>query len=372
MPKTAVIVLNYNGQKYLTELFDSLNKTVYPQADWQIFFVDNASIDESLAWAQKHYPKCRFIKNEKNFGFAGGNNVGLQAALKENFDYVVLLNQDTTVEPDWLARLVEKAESDKTIGAAQSLLLLYDQPDLINTAGNHLHYLGFGWAGQYKTKACSILSTPLSAESAGRTEQIDYASGAAVLYRSSVLKTAGLLDDKFFLYHEDLDLSWRLRLAGCLIVLAPQSRVYHKYEFSRNRTKFYFTERNRLICFLANYSLKTIILFLPALVFIESAVLLYAALGYFLSRSCKKNKISNTHPEDNLLNDKIKGYGWIFKNFSYIIKKRRYVQSRRTVSDSEIIKYMKGDLEFAGIQNPLARLAGVALKLYFKIIKQLV
>lgn len=340
MPKIAVIILNYNGQQYLKELFDSLNKTAYPVQDWQIFFIDNASADQSLAWMKKYQPACRFIANQKNLGFAEGNNVGLKAALKENFEYLVLLNQDTAVEPDWLTELVKKAESDDKIGAAQSLILLYNQPELINTAGNMLHYLGFGWSGQFKFQ--------ISKFKVG--DQIGYASGAAVLYRANVLRQVGLLDEKFFMYHEDLDLSWRIQLAGYKIVLATQSIIYHKYQFFRHRTKFYFTERNRLICFFANYSLKTIILFLPALIFAETAMLAYSLLSNFFI-------------------DKIKGYGWLFKNFSYIIKKRRKLQALRRVEDKEIIKFMRGDLEFAGLKNVFVQLAGKVLQAYFEVVK---
>jgi GT2 family glycosyltransferase len=277
-------------------------------------------------------------------GFAGGNNVAMRQILEsKEYKYIVLLNIDTVVDKDWLTELVRRAELDSQIGAVQSLILLHDQPDLINTSGNQMHYLGFGWCGSYGLRVTGY---------GLRVLEIGYASGAAVLYRADVLRQVGLFDEKFFMYHEDLDLSWRIRLVGYKVVLAPKSLVYHKYQFSRNKKKWFWSERNRLWCFFSNYSLRTIILFLPIFIFMELGILLYSLI-------------------DGWFEEKIRSYGEILGSIDYIIKKRRQVQRIRRESDKAVLEYLTAKLDFAEIKNPLINyLASPILEGYFKMVRR--
>jgi len=344
----ALILVNYNGQKYLPDLFNSLEKLDYSSDQADIFFVDNGSMDQSLKWAKENIVrlsrKIFFIENKQNMGFAGGNNTAIRQALRsESYKYVVLLNVDTVVDKNWLVELVKKAESNSQIGAVQSLIMLHDTPELINTAGNKLHYLGFGWSGNYESRITNHES---------RTSEIGYASGAAVLYRADVLRQVGLLDEQFFMYHEDLELSWRIRLAGYKIILAQQSIIYHKYQFSRHKKKWYWTERNRLLVYFTMYKLRTIILFAPIFVFIEVGILVYSLI-------------------DGWLIWKFKSYWEVLASIPYIIKKRRKIAALRQVSDKQILAHMMSKLDFPEIKNPLIKILNPILAGYFRLIHQL-
>lgn len=349
--QVALILVNYNGERYLADLFHSLLKMDFSHNACDIFFVDNASADGSVEWVREHKGLLPFplsiIENSTNQGFALGNNRGIEEAFKKDeYDYIALLNIDTTIDPSWLARLVSVIEQDSAIGAAQSLILFNDTPDLINTSGNVLHYLGFGWSGEYKEK---LLVTGYSLP----VTDIGYASGAAVLYRASALQKVGLLEERFFMYHEDLELSWRLRLAGYRIVCSPESIVYHKYQFSRNQKKWFWVERNRLLTFFTMYRLRTILVFMPAFLFTEFGILIYCLInGWF--------------PQ------KLRSYMEVFGSFSWIQNKRQTIGSFRRVSDREIIGKMASGLNFQEIKNPLVQGAGFFLEFYFKIARMFV
>ncbi|MBI4359719.1 MAG: glycosyltransferase family 2 protein [Candidatus Jacksonbacteria bacterium] len=319
----------------------------FPRDACDIFFADNASADGSVEWVRKRRDTFPFpisiIENSKNLGFAGGNNRAITEALRnEKYSYIALLNVDSAVDPAWLSRLVERANEDDTIGAAQSLILLHDT-NLINTSGNVLHYLGFGWSGEYREKLpITNYQLPI--------KDIGYASGAAVLYRASALRKVGLLEERFFMYHEDMELSWRLSLAGYRITCAQKSIVYHKYQFSRNKKKWFWVERNRLLTFFTMYRLRTIFVFMPAFLFTELGIVAYSLMdGWFAQ--------------------KMQSYGDVFGSFSWIRKKRQAVNALRIISDREAVSLMVSRLDFPEIKNPLVWGAGFFLEAYFKIIR---
>jgi len=350
--KLAIILVNRNGKRYFADLFSSLDKIDYPAPKVDIFFIDNNSTDNSLNQAKKQAKKLNFkiifIKNKQNLGFSAGNNQALHKIIKsDKYKYAVLLNIDTKAEPGWLEQLVKIAEADNQIAAVQSLILLYNQPKRINTAGNKLHYLGFGWSGSYFKKMTNIKYQALDTS-------IGYASGAGVLYRVKTLCKIGLFDEKFFMYHEDLELSWRLRLAGYKIRLAPKSIVYHKYHFARHKKKWYWTERNRWLVYFTMYKLRTLILFAPVFLFIEAGVLVFSLLnGWFLY--------------------KLRAYLDFLMSIPYIIKKRQMIARLRQINDQEVIKQMEACLQFAQIKNPLIKkLVNPILEKYFSTVKLLI
>lgn len=348
--RAALIIVNYNGAQYLSDLFFSLAQMDFPKDECDIFFVDNGSRDGSLEWARAHAHELGrrviFIENKKNMGFAGGNNQALREVLKNNqYEFCALLNADTAVEPDWLLALVAAAKSDSSIGAAQSLILLHRRKDAINTDGNKLHYLGFGWSGNYlqPNRVYENQRAP-----------IGYASGAAVLYSVDGLRSVGLFDEKLFMYHEDLELSWRMRLAGYSVVLAPQSRVYHKYEFSRNPKKWFLVERNRLAVCCMLYKKRTLVLLFPAFLCAEIGIILYSIIdGWFLM--------------------KLRSYGAFILLLPHIARARARTRRLRRVSDREILNTMVGGFSFPKIKNSLVQYgASYFFKMYFIFIRRLV
>ena len=150
-------------------------------------------------------------------------------------------------------------------------MLLGSDASRVNNLGNAMHYLGFGFVKHYQEDADKWLNRDPS--------EVGYASGAAMLIKKEVLDKIGMFDEKFFMYHEDLDLCWRARLAGYKIILAPKSIVYHFYEFNRNKKMLYWTERNRWVCLLQNYSISTLIKLFPMLFIVELMMIVYSLIG---------------------------------------------------------------------------------------------
>lgn len=355
-PKIAIIIVTYNGSRYINKCLASVFKSRYPlstlpltkgetQRGFSVIIVDNNSSDDTVDIIEKSFPQVELIKLDKNLGFVGGNNIGIKRALESGADYVVLLNQDTEVEYDWLTQLVKASQGDD-VGIVQAMLLLGNERALTNNVGNALHYLGFGFVKHYRERVDTWYHrAPF---------EIGYASGAAMLIKREVIEklspparggvgVVGVLDVKFFMYHEDLDLCWRARLAGYKILIAPQATVYHHYEFNRNKKMFYWTERNRWAVLLQNYSLATLLKLIPILLFIELAMLGYSLIsGWFIY--------------------KLRSYGWIIMNLPRILQTRFKTQSLRKIGDGEVMKHMDSDLTFPKFINPL-------LKKYFQYVR---
>ncbi len=364
MPKTAVIILNWNGKKYLPDCLSSLEKQDYPKNDREFILVDNASTDDSVTYAEENFPEITIIKNDKNYGFDKGNNIGMKYALDKGCEYIVLLNQDTSVEPDWLSELVKVAESDKKIGAAQSLMLYANQRECesesarnlkVNSWGNKLHFLGFGFCGGNNQKL-EIRNWKLDPSAplcfVRDDNSITYASGASVLLRATVLREiGGGFDEEYFLYHEDTDLSFRIKMAGYRVAFAPKSVMYHKYEFSRSIKKFYYMERNRYRILLTYYKWPTLVFIFPAFIAMELGMWLFALKGGWWK-------------------EKLRAYGYILnpKNLADIFKKRSYIQRTRKIDDREFTKSFVGEIMYQDIDNPLLRyIANPVFKIYWKV-----
>jgi len=351
MPKIVISILSYNGEQHLLNCLQSISNIDYSKNAYDVIILDNASSDSSIQIIKNNYPEYRLIESKVNTGFAGGNNIVWQIARNLKADYLLLLNQDTIVEPDFLSKLVSMAETDSTIAACQSLMMLWHKKDLINSYGNALHYLGFGYAGGYLSK-----KPELSIAQLNQAVDVGYASGGCVLYRMSALERVGLFDEEFFAYHEDLDLSWKLRLAGYRVVLAPSSVIYHNYEFSRSIKKYYWMEKNRFVVFLTNYKLLTILLMLPMALITEIGLFLFSIKSGFYIH-------------------KLKAYLFFLKpqSWHYLKKRRQFINSMRVVSDQKILLYMTGKILFQDIQNPiLTHIFNPICNIYFKLIKEII
>src|SRR3989344_2086653 len=181
VPRVLIIIITYNAAGYLSDCFLSIAHARYPREFFKILVVDNGSTDGSIEFIRNNLSGIDVIINESNLGFAGGNNVGMRYAIEHDFEYVYLLNQDTVVDPGFINEAVTVAQADVRIGAVQSKVLLYDKPELINSRGNMIHYLGFAFAGGYRET-----DRPLA------VSEIAYASGAACLLRVVALTEIGL------------------------------------------------------------------------------------------------------------------------------------------------------------------------------------
>ncbi len=341
-PRVEVIVPNFNGQKYLPACLDSLLNQSYNQ--FSVTVVDNASADDSVDLIRRDYPQVALIENERNTGFAGGCNTGLRQALAGEAEFLILVNSDIVADRRWLEGLVLAAGSDESIGLCQSLILLAGEPGRINTAGNEAHFLGFGFCGHYREEERGQFA---------RVADVPFASGSALLIRRGLLMDIGLFDEHLFMYQEDLDLSWRARLAGWRVALAPRSRAYHHYSFDRNKDKYYYLERNRLLVCLKNYSRRSLLVLAPAFVGAEVAMLAWAASGSWLTQ-------------------KLKGYSYLVRNAGMLLEERRQVQQRRRVSDGKVALFWTGKMAFEGLKDSrLTRIANPVSSWYWKLARRL-
>lgn len=337
-PTVAIIYLAYNTSAYLERVFLSVAELDYPKEALHLIVVDNASSDGSAEWirenvvpkSEKQMPRVTFFPSATNTGFAGGNNLGIDRALLEGADYVYLLNGDAKLDSAAITEAVAMAEADKSIGAVQSLVRLWQDEGVLNATGGSVHFLGFGFARDNGRRA--------SAEDVAGLDGTDiaYASGAAVLYRSSVLREVGLLEDFYFMYHDDLELGWRIRLAGYRNVLATRSVAYHHYEFRRSIKKLYWMERARLLVFFSHLKPATLVILSPFLVALELALLAFAAKGGWL-----KDKLC-------VYLDLMRPATW-----KHIAEKRRFSNLIRKASDKEIVRHWTGKIEHQETSNPV-------------------
>ncbi|HBK34203.1 TPA: hypothetical protein DEP34_02700 [Candidatus Uhrbacteria bacterium] len=355
-PLVAIVYLSYNAVPYLDEVFTSLERLQYPKDRLRLIVVDNASSDGSAERIRKEYlpksqgtlPQMILLPQEKNTGFARGNNIGIERALLDGCDYVYLLNNDAKLHPEAMDRAVAMAESDPTIGSVQSLLLLWQQPDVINSSGGMQHFLGLGYARHN--------GIPLNQVSMSDGEEIAYASGAGVLLRAHVLQTVGLLDPFLFLYHEDLELGWRMRLAGYRNVLCASSIAYHHYEFQRSIKKYFWMERNRGLVLCSHGRYSTLILLAPWLLGLEVTLFILAIKGGWM--------------KEKLL-------AWCIwfspKTWTYLKKKRRDSALLRTISDREIVRIWTGAIAYQELPfSRLTKMGDKALSFLWICLKPLI
>ena len=213
-PRVAICILNYNGWQDTLECLKSLKKLDYP--DFQTIVIDNRSTgDDAMrinSWLTNNWPSAVFIQSADNRGYAAGNNQGLRWALERDFKYTWILNNDTVVNPDSLTHLVTKAQSEPTTGLVGAMQYYYDQPDKILARG-----------GGYINKWLAI-----SRHCIKPTDRLDYIPGACLFMSAAMLRQIGLLDEDFFIYWEDSDISFRARKAGWALTLAEKARILHK------------------------------------------------------------------------------------------------------------------------------------------------
>ena len=334
MPKVAIVYLSYNGKRYLDEVLNALRALNYPHESLEFIFVDNASSDGSQEYL-RNVSDITFFANGKNLGFAEGNNIGINHALLHGADYVFLHNNDLKLHPDAIKEAVTLAESDSKIGSVQSLMTLWKHPDIVNSTGGMVHFLGFGFVRDNGEKSDKVM------EWRSDGEEIAYASGAAVLYRAEVLKKVGLLDPFLFLYHEDLELGWRIRLAGFKNVLSLRSRAFHDYEFKRSIQKFFWMERNRWLVHFSHLNWSTLLILLPFMIIIEVPLLLFAIKGGWIKQ-------------------KILVYASLLspKSWSYVLHKRRESHLIRKVSDAYIVRLFTGKIIHQETDDPIVTWIG--------------
>jgi len=288
--------------------------------NFEVILVDNASTDGSIEHVKKifgHDHRLNIIQNERNVGFAEGNNVGARAA---RGNYIVFVNPDTVVDPNWLNEFINVMEDDPAIGVCQSKLLSMENPKIFDSAGDFIDYYGVmmrrggDWmerdVGQYDG-----------------VDEIFSARGAAMMTRQRIINEVGLFDPSFFLTYEDIDFCWRVRLRGYKVYFVPRSVVYHVGEaFTSISFKVFFTTRNRIMALIKNYELRTLVRFLPQVI----AVSMFIIAAELVIRNRPK-----------LALNRLRGILWVLLNFKYVWTEHLRIQHHiRKVLDSEVMQHM--------------------------------
>jgi len=237
LPLVSIVTINFNSTSYTADLLKSLREVIY--GNLEIFVVDNNSDVKPLELKEK-YPEIQLILSNENLGFAGGNNLAIKKARGK---YILLLNNDTEVEKDFLTPVIELMESNNSIGIVSSKILYYDFPDTIQYAGNDgiNLYTGRGFTIGYNQKDSVKYS---------RVYKTGIAHGAMMMVREDVFKKVGLLPEQYFLYYEELDFCEHTKKAGYEIWYDGRSKIYHKESKSIGKLsplKVYYITRNRLI-----------------------------------------------------------------------------------------------------------------------------
>lgn len=255
-PRVAIAILNYNGREVTAECLDSLAEIDY--SGHEVVVVDNGSQDGSQAFFKASYPDVTLIENGENIGFTGGNNAAINYALERDFDYVLLLNNDTVVAPSFLTELVKVAQARDDVGMLNPKIYFYDYPELLWYGGGRISFFrgvehfGFG-------KSCS--------PELNRQREVDFITGCAFLIKRAVLEKVGPLDDRLFIYCEDLDWSFKVREAGFKGLYVPESVIWHKEGIDTKKNKSnafrkYLATRNLLFVFYRHFPRLKFALFL--------------------------------------------------------------------------------------------------------------
>jgi GT2 family glycosyltransferase len=245
----AVVILNYNGSKYLQQFLPSVIASTY--SNLQIIVADNNSSDDSIAMMREKFPQIHLILLQENSGFAGGYNKALQQV---NADVFVLLNSDVEVTPNWIEPIVELLEKNENIAAVQPKIRSFHNKEYFEYAGacgGWIDSLGYPFARG------RVFETVEKDE--GQYDDIQnvfWATGAALFIRSNIWKQSGGLDESFFAHQEEIDLCWRIQLMGYKIAVCPASVVYHVGggTLPKGAHKTFLNFRNNLIMLNKNMS----------------------------------------------------------------------------------------------------------------------
>ena len=370
LPKVGIIFLTFptsNGREDISRCLSSLEKLDYPRELVELICVESKGSREPIkpwfdqTWLTKSgtsLPRISYIFLEKEIGFSGNNNLGMEKARELGCELVYLLNEDTDVDPLFLRTAVECMQSDEKIAIVQSLMLLGQARDRINSSGNAYHFLGFGYSNDYREQLTKSKEQSDALRSPLPAHEIGYASGAAVLVRTSALNGGQLFDEKFFSYHEDTDISLRLRSQGWKIVVEPTSVIWHHYQFGKAKINYYWMERNRWALVLSYYKLWTLFLIAPIAFVMDIALSIFAIKNGWFDMKWKQLR------------------EWFDPSFwKWIRARRQTIQSSRTISDREFLRLAVADIRFQeeSVRNPVLEYIGNPLmRLYWGIVKLLI
>lgn len=302
-PLVFIVILNWNGKDITAECLRSLGEIAY--GNYEIVLVDNASTDGSQDFFRREFPQVRLIENTRNLGFTGGNNIGIRLALEKGADYVLLLNNDTVVDVDFLTELIEVGESDPNIGILCPKIYFHDQPQTLWYAGGEIQL----WRGTgVKLKGGGAHDQRLF----GERREVTFAAGCALLIKNRVIQDIGLLDERLFFYQEDTDWSIKAVKAGYKIIYVPEAKIWHRVGAGVSKApssfKLYLRTRNRLLIMRWHAGLLDWILFTPN--FLVRQVL-YPAIIFTIRRDYERLTTLHAAISDAITGSQIRHHKWL-------------------------------------------------------------
>ncbi|MCS7110122.1 MAG: glycosyltransferase family 2 protein [Candidatus Caldarchaeum sp.] len=320
LPKVSLIVLNHDSLKKLGHrTFDymkSILETDYPSLE--IILVDNNSHDGSERQLAEKFNQIKLVKLGENRGYAGGNNAGAKASSKD-VKYLAFLNNDVVVEKNWLREIIKAMEMDKAVGAAQPKIMQLKNPKLIDSIGGTIDRTGRAYDLGHGLPDFTEARYPY---------QTFYARGAAIVVRKELFERLGGFDEDYFIYYEETDFCWRLRLLGYKVITVPSSVIYHLGGGTTgppNSAIIFLRRKNQLTTLLKNYSASNM--------FTYGSQLALLSLFYSLLRLIR-------HRDPQLSKSTFSAVLWNIMNLRTVFRKRAFVQATRRVPDRELMKFI--------------------------------
>lgn len=334
-PFISVIIVNYNGLRFLENCLASLRKQTYLASKYEIILVDNGSTDDSIAFIRNNSPEVKIIESRKNLGFAAGNNLGFKHA---KGDFFALLNNDTEVPENWLSALVDSMLKSKSIGLVTCKILFHANRQIINSTGLELLSDGRGSDRGFREKDLGQYN---------QIEDVFGACGASVLLRKEMLTDIGNFDERLFMYYEDLDLAWRAKLRNWRCVYTPETVVYHIHCGSSGEWSDFFTfhvERNRALISVKNAPIGMAFRCF-SIVVIKSCIRTIQCLFLGIVQR-EKIKIAKTY--FHVLTS-------LFFNLPSFVNTRFTIQKNRKTSRGELKKWLRTQTKSHEISTPELR-----------------
>ncbi|UJA19016.1 glycosyltransferase family 2 protein [Thermoleophilia bacterium SCSIO 60948] len=338
MTTLSIVVVTWNGADAIGATLRAVASELEPGDE--LIVCDNASADDTVASAREAAPEASVIETGANLGFPAACNLGAERA---RGDLLCFLNPDAVVQPGFRAAIVAPAAEPDGPGAWQALVTS-EGGGVVNTRGGVVHFTGIAWAGGAGEPV------PGSTREIAASEP-GFVSGAALAIGRDLFAELGGFAAGFFLYHEDVDLSLRVRLAGRRLAVAPDARVDHDYDFDKGLAKWRHLERNRWATIVRTYPGALLALLAPALLATELALLAVAAAGGWLPQ-------------------KLGAAGDLARSLPRLLRERRTIAATRRVSASEFASGLTPGLDspYLGAAARLPLLGG-GLRVYWRVVR---
>lgn len=330
-PLVSIIIVNWNGGEIFASCLKSLSKISYP--NWELIIVDNGSQDNSGNFVEKYQKiNSRIINNHQNLGFAQANNQGYKEAKGE---YILLLNNDTKVSPNFLTIMIERMEKDERIGVMQPKIYLMDTNNYLDNAGSFLTKIGFLYHWGFMEKDGPRFN---------KETWIFSAKGACMLIRKNVIEKVGLFDPDFISYFEESDFCWRVWLYGYKVIYYPKTKIYHKLGFTIRRLDVtnlnYHYFKNRICSLIKNLSTSNLIMVLTPHLFLSCLIM----IAFFFKLKPKSSLII------------FKSFGWNIINLKKTLDKRKEIQNNRVVTDQLLFHQLSKNINWYKYWNDFKRI----------------